>query len=37
MSSTDPLPDAMGVHLVRADDLSDETPQTRGLQRFEAV
>ena len=37
MSSTDPLPDAMGVHLVRADDLSDETPQTRGLQRFAAV
>jgi uncharacterized RmlC-like cupin family protein len=25
------------VTVVRADDLSDETPQTRGLQRFEAV
>jgi uncharacterized RmlC-like cupin family protein len=26
-----------GVHVVRADDLSDDTPQTSGLQRFEAV
>jgi uncharacterized RmlC-like cupin family protein len=25
------------VHIVRADDLSDQTPQTAGLQRFEAV
>jgi uncharacterized RmlC-like cupin family protein len=25
------------VFLVRADELSDQTPQTRGLQRFEAV
>lgn len=26
-----------GVFLVRADDLSDQTPQTKGLQRFEAI
>lgn len=32
-----PDPEALGVHVVRADDLSDETPQTAGLQRFEAV
>ncbi|MCO8276664.1 cupin domain-containing protein [Actinoplanes sp. TRM 88003] len=29
-------PDA-GVHIVRAGDLSDQTPQTSGLKRFEAV
>jgi uncharacterized RmlC-like cupin family protein len=26
-----------GVHIVRAGDLSDQTPQTSGLKRFEAV
>ncbi len=26
-----------GVHIIRADDLSDQTPQTSGLKRFEAV
>ncbi|MFG1952661.1 cupin domain-containing protein [Micromonospora sp. NPDC048830] len=26
-----------GVHVIRADDLSDDTPQTSGLKRFEAV
>lgn len=25
------------VHIIRADDLSDDTPQTSGLKRFEAV
>jgi uncharacterized RmlC-like cupin family protein len=33
-SAPERIPD---VSIVRSDDLSDETPQTRGLQRFEAV
>ncbi len=37
MTQPDPSNSADGVHLVRADDLSDDTPQTSGLKRFEAV
>jgi uncharacterized RmlC-like cupin family protein len=41
MSETQPSPadpnGVPGVHIVRAADLSDDTPQTSGLQRFEAI
>ena len=41
MNHSDPSRPAVAladdVHVVRADDLSDDTPQTAGLKRFEAV
>ena len=36
-SGAEPSSREAGVHIVRSGDLSDETPQTSGLKRFEAV
>lgn len=35
--ASDASSDGADVHVIRADDLSDDTPQTAGLKRFEAV